>query len=350
MDKKKLSAFLLLLLVLIPIVFAVVIEIYDTSMNDVSKINGISKADIAYINGLEVEPTPTEYNSTVVSTEIVNWMNMNSGEMDTFISYMVAQNMTEVTLRWDVLREGDWKDGTANSGWVTTCESYITKFNNSDIEVNIDLHTWYTTWSTYWVDDASNSAYWRGVYIDFIEDIMAEFTDEQVKAWMVFNEITEFSHTSESEDAFIVEAVETAQGLTANPVGIRFGGGYSPWSSPAYYGASVGSVVDFMAINSYWDPDDPETTIWGCSETDIQNTITEAESAGKEVWITEFGASNSNENEQADYINDWVIYANDNNITRIYGWVSQPENGGGLTYNLWDGYTPRPAWYQLANP
>ena len=333
------------------IVYGYINKISRAPISSYASINGVSISTVRTISGV----TTVDSNASatlITSTELLNWANMNASEVTTVINYMLAQNMTEVTLRWDVLATGDWTDGSANGAWVTLAEAYIIQFNAAGIDVNIDLHSWYTTWDTYWDDDVAGTdelAY-RATYIDFVEDVTTELNDTNIKAWMVLNE-PQFQTASAAENQFIVDIVVAAKDITIKPVSVRFMGGASPWDGGTpHYSSAIADEIDFYSINTYWDADDPTTPVYGCSQQDILDTIAAAEADGKEVWITEFGKTNANETTQATFIANWVTWGETNNCTRVFCWASQPESGGGETYNIWNAYIPRPAWYELVNP
>jgi hypothetical protein len=44
-----------------------------------------------------------------------------------------------------------------------------------------------------------------------------------------------------------------------------------------------------------------------------------------------------------------VEYSIEKKIDRIFCWVSQPEGGESESYNIFTGYTPNPAFYELVN-
>lgn len=288
----------------------------------------------------------------VSATELINWMNMTTGELDSFFGDCQTQSIPEITLRWDALYSGDWTDGQANSTWVTKCKSVITQANGTyDIDINIDSHTWYTTWDGFFDDDASDEATDRATYIDFIEDLITEMGSANVKAWMVLNE-PQFQYASASENGFIVDIIEAAQALTSKPVSVRFMGGATPWDTGTpHYGSAIATACDFFCINTYWDARDPTTRVYGCSQGDIEAMITAAGSAGKEAWITEFGTYNDNPDneEQRAHVEAFHDWAYANGVDREFCWVCRPEGGGGERYNIFDGYTPRPAFYELVS-
>jgi hypothetical protein len=72
----------------------------------------------------------------------------------------------------------------------------------------------------------------------------------------------------------------------------------------------------------------------------------------RDLYITEFGKTSTGtaaQNEaQRVYVEAFVAYASGEDIAKVFCWASKPD--GSENYNIWNGYTPRPAWYELANP
>ncbi len=111
---------------------------------------------------------------------------------------------------------------------------------------------------------------------------------------------------------------------------------------------AVDVASDFLCRNSYWDPQNPSVTVYGTTQAKMNTAISTAHNQGKEIWFTEFGKSNSNLESQRAYVEAFVSWAKSNNVDAIFCWVCQPESGG-ETYNIFNGYTPNPAFYELVN-
>jgi len=166
-----------------------------------------------------------------------------------------------------------------------------------------------------------------------------------VKAFMVMNEPPALTATTANNN-FILRVIAAAKDLTNKPVSVRFMAGYSP--STGHYSSAIDEACDFLARNTYWDPRNPTKTVYGTTQAKLLTAINTAHSQGKEIWITEFGKVNSNINDQASYVAAFVQYAKDHEMDRIFCWVSQPK-GTGETYNIFNGFTPYPAFYELVN-
>lgn len=288
---------------------------------------------------------PTEHeSSTVCSTELINYGGMTSTEINTFLTLCANQGFTELTLRINAYT--DWSSQQPSSSYVTKAKEIITAANAKNISINIDLHTWYTTWDTYFRDSATDCTSNRAKYLNFVQAAITAFNGYPVKAWMVLNEPQARTATT-SENNFILSIINTAKSLTTQPVSVRFMCGYSP--STGHYSSSIDDACDFICRNSYWDPRDPTKSVYGATEQKIQDAIEYSKSSGKELWITEFGTSKSNLEEQRAYVESFVDYSIEQGIDRVFCWVSQTESGDSESYNIFSGYTPNPAFYELIN-
>ena len=162
---------------------------------------------------------------------------------------------------------------------------------------------------------------------------------------MVLNE-PQARTASTSENNFILSIISAANSVTNKPISVRFMAGYSP--STGHYSPAIDQATDFLCRNSYWDARNPSVSVYGCTETKLLNALSTAHSQNKQLWITEFGKSNSNLADQQSYVKAFVAYAKSKGIDEIFCWVSQPESSG-ESYNIFSGYTPNPAFYELVS-
>jgi hypothetical protein len=279
---------------------------------------------------------------TIASTELVDYTGMTTNEVNTFINICADQGFSEITLRLRAMY--DWSNEAPSASEVAKAKQIISAANAAGIQVNIDMHSWYTTWDNYFDDSASGYAANRAKYLNYVEAAINAFDGYNIKAWMVLNE-PQAQTASTSENNFILDIISRAKANTAQPVSVRFMGGYSP--TTGHYSVSIDQASDFLCRNTYWDPRYPSQSVYGTTEAKMNAVIAYAQDNGKELWITEFGKTKSNLEEQRDYVENWVTYAKNKEIERIFCWVSQPEGGAGEQYNIFDGYTPNPAFYEL---
>ncbi|MBS7630257.1 cellulase family glycosylhydrolase [Candidatus Bathyarchaeota archaeon] len=284
-------------------------------------------------------PSPSGF---VASAELINFYSMTSSEVSTFVNIIKAQGFTEITLRLNAMYE--WSNEQPSSSGVAKAKEIITLCQSLGIAVNIDLHTWYTTWDRYFDDSASGNSVNREKYLNYVRNAISAFDGYTVKAWMVLNE-PQAQTASTSENNFILSVISAAKERTQMPVSVRFMGGYSP--STGHYSSAIDDATDFLCRNVYWDPRNPDKSVWGVTEAKMNAMIQAAHSRGKELWITEFGRHNSDQQDQANYIRAFIDYAKSKGIDRVYVWVMQPENSGAEPYNLFNGYVPLPAFYEI---
>ncbi len=283
------------------------------------------------------------YVSPVASTELINYSGFTLSQRNAFISYCLTQNITEFTLR--IPAYSDWSDGVLSSTWETATLALISVANTAGIKVNIDIHTWYTTWDSYFDDSASNYVANRATYLLYVTDTVTKLDGSGVKAFMALNE-PQWQTATPSENNFIISCVTTAKAATQKPVSVRFMAGASPWEDSHHYGSSISPYLDFYCINSYWNPLNPGVQINNSGEQDIIDTRDAAHAVGKEVWNTEFGNSSSIDETQRIYVAAWVAYARTHSIDRIFCWASSPTTTE--SYNIFTtSFVPRPAFYEL---
>lgn len=280
--------------------------------------------------------------STAASTELIDYSTFSSLQCDQWVALCKAQGMSEFTLR--IPAYSDWSDGVLSSTYETVSKTLIGKALAKGINVNIDLHTWYTTWDSYFDSSASGAAANRVTYLAYVADAVAKLDVAGVKAFMVLNE-PQAQTAVAAENTFILDCISTAQAITSKPVSVRFMMGYSP--STGHYDSAIDTASDFLCRNTYWDPRTPSVSVYGTTEAKMNAFIALGASTGKELWITEFGKSKSNLETQRAYVEAFVSYAASKEIERVFCWVSQPVGGSAENYNVFSGWTPNPAWYEL---
>ncbi len=184
--------------------------------------------------------------STVVSTELINYYSMTTSEVQKFMTTLKDQGITTLTLRINSYSEFTSNSNTA----ISKIKTIIPIANAYGISVNIDLHTWYTTWDNKFRDSASDSATNRNIYINYVKTTLAALNGYNVNAFMVLNE-PQARTASNSENSFILNVIAAARSVTTRPISVRFMGGYSP--STGHYSSAIDQATDFLCRNSYWD-------------------------------------------------------------------------------------------------
>ena len=279
--------------------------------------------------------------STIVTTELINFYRMTNSEVQTFMTTLHNQGISTLTVRINSYSEWTSNSNTA----IAKIKTIIPVANAQGISINVDLHTWFTTWDNSFRDSASNSAANRNTYINYVKTTLQAFNSYNVNTFMVLNEPQARKATT-SENNFILSIISAANSVTNKPISVRFMAGYSP--STGHYSPAIDQATDFLCRNSYWDARNPSVSIYGCTETKLLTALSTAHSQNKQLWITEFGKSNSNLADQQSYVKAFVAYAKSKGIDQIFCWVSQPESSG-ESYNIFNGYTPNPAFYELVS-
>jgi hypothetical protein len=279
--------------------------------------------------------------NTLVSTELINYYSMTNSEIQTFMTTLHNQRITTLTLRINSYNEFTSNSNTA----IAKIKTIIPVANAQGISINVDLHTWFTTWDNNFRDSASNAAANRDTYINYVKTTLTALNGYNVNAFMVLNE-PQARTASTSENNFILRIISAANSVTNKPISVRFMAGYSP--STGHYSSAIDQANDFLSRNTYWDPRNPTASVYGCTETKLLNALSTAQNQNKQLWITEFGKSNSNLAEQQAYVRAFVAYTKSKGMDQIFCWVSQPESSG-ETYNIFNGYNPNPAFYELVN-
>ena len=279
---------------------------------------------------------------TIVSTELINFYSMTSTEVRTFVQTIDDQGMSMLTLRLNAMYEFQ----SGSSSGINKAKEVIQQANSLGIQVCIDLHTWFTTWDNYFRDSATKYATYRSQYIKYVKNVLSVFSGSNVYAFMVMNEPQARKATS-SENNFILDVISAAKEVTSRPVSVRFMGGYSP--TTGHYSSEIDKASDFLCRNTYWDPRNPSASVYGTTEAKLNTAISTAHSQDKSLWITEFGKSKSNLESQRSYVEAFVSWSKSKGVDAIFCWVSQPESGNGENYNIFNGDTPNPAFYELVN-
>lgn len=301
----------------------------------------------------------------IASTELINWYNMTSDEIDLWLGLLVEQKISIFIMRinsYSEAREG-YNSDIAISRIITR---WLPKTESLGIKVVVDFHTWnkssntsYMTWDTAFDEQVADHITMRQRFISYIVNAIVQLGNTSVYAFNIMNE-PQFHYGSPSDNQFLIDLAVAAKQVTSKPIGMRFMGGASPWDngSPSlsphpypypHYDPAISEHIDLFCINSYIDcRNTPPTEKHNCSYEDVLFTVQAAHDSGKAVWITEFGLVKNNLESQREYVEAWVNWAKLNNIDAVYCWASQPDQVG-EDFNIFDGYAPNPAFYELVN-
>ncbi|MDF7824545.1 carbohydrate-binding protein [Pontiellaceae bacterium B12227] len=145
----------------------------------------------------------------------------------------------------------------------------------------------------------------REIYCNMLADLIAEFRDD-VDVISVFNEpYNQVAMDQEDKEEFLrifKVAVDTAKGARHGDhqkVGIRFSGGWNPWSTDSSKRFDKQLVnddvvefdllgdLDFIAQNYYYDPSDLNDVKWNCSWPLDMLSDPDLATSDVEMWLTE---------------------------------------------------------------
>jgi hypothetical protein len=142
--------------------------------------------------------------------------------------------------------------------------------------------------------------------------------------------------------SFIQDLRAAYRSVTSKPLSIRF-----DVSLVSQFGLDdrIFAACDYMDLNFY--------NKW-FSETNMDQAVSKAKSLGKQVWVTEFGYTGSDDTKQAQDYEDYVDYFRTLGVDAIVPWVWKADSG--TTRNpeaVGDGYNlakdadgnPRSAWF-----
>jgi len=294
---------------------------------------------IAYVGILSGGGAPL--GSTIATLEVINYSAMSPTEIAQFVETCDTQGLPDIMLRLNTFYE--WQ--TSSIETVTVAKYFIAECAKYGMGVSIDMHTWFTTWDTYFRDTAPNSAANRILYIDYVKSTIQSFSGSSVELFSVLNE-PQARIASSGENQFILDLITGAKSVTTVPITVKFMGGYSP--DTGHYAASIDDAVTVISRNTYWDTRNPTIKINNVNEITIMNMVTNAENRNKPLWITEFGRTNTDQLDQKAFVMSWVIFANAKGIAKIIAWDASPEVlAADDSYNLFNGLTPLPAFYEL---
>ena len=310
-------------------------------INFTSAAHTVVSNDVIFSGYIQDRPPTTP--SSVISTELIDYSGFSSSRVTEWTNLLVAQGIPEYTLRIPAF--GDWSDGVLSGSWESVSKQLITAADSVGIKVNIDLHTWFTTWDNFFDNDASEYAANRATYLQYIGDALDAFEETSVNAFMVLNE-PQAQSASSGENQFILDCISTAKLHTSRPVSVRFMAGYSP--TTGHYSEAIDVASDFLCRNTYWDPRNPGRSVYGTTEVKMNTLIDYSNTVGKPLWITEFGSSSSDAEVQRAYVEGFVAYAKSRGIDAVFCWASQ-FGGTSESYNIFVGTSAKPAFFELVN-
>ena len=290
---------------------------------------------------------------SVCSTELLNYDNMTDAQIEQFTGILKNQGLTNITLRLPVY------SGQVSAAYVSVSKKLIAAANGKGIKSNVDFHTWNKTanetanpftWSgrsadygtavSAFCEAATNHAQIRANYEQLLKTYVPVFDVDGVQAFHILNE-PQYKKATQGENQWILKIIALVHGLTAKPISIRFMGGATPTSG--HYEPAIDEATDFLCANVYGTA--PNFS-YGVTVDKLLARIARAKSLNREIWITEFGDKSTDQTAQANSIKTTLAYFKEKGINRASCFASQPSRTG-EPYNIFSGFTPKKAFYEL---
>jgi endo-1,4-beta-mannosidase len=260
---------------------------------------------------------------------------------------------------WSVMEPTHYDDYThLSTTGLNNIKKVLTEANKYGINVNLDFWTQFTyaLGRPSWVSDYYNivdSSDIKAHYIRYMLAVVNELKGyPALESYTVLNE--PFYSTSSYKALFQSFFTESYQALKdadpSNIVTCRFTLSYTP--SSGKYDKSVYSIFDVFAITEYLDPGNPSDTRYNSKWSYWDTTVADLKTQGKRLWVIEFGASSdwATESQIATrYALSLDKFASSGVCDRAYAWAWQKINGSGEKFNIYDGSSPRPAYFELAS-
>jgi hypothetical protein len=209
-----------------------------------------------------------------------------------------------------------------------------------NINVVHNIHTWYTGSNV-----PSYAGNQRNVFIDssvkqgwldFVQHYVSVLDAPNLESFQVFNELSYHSWsmdvTHEQFYQLSQDTYQAAKSVTSKLVSARWSGDGTNGMEDRMYG-----IFDYFCVNYYDAYNEP---------SQLRGVIAKAQAYGKEVWVTEYGLSTSNDASQAQrYESNLALFVDEGVDTAVNWWWSGLSGVGDLGYNVADGNgNPRPAF------
>ena len=271
-------------------------------------------------------------------------------------SFFASQGVNTVILcpRWITLEP---KEGVYNTQLIANLRRICQLAAKDGLEVVIDFHVMSFKGNLHdptWLPNRdltniiTNDRY-RADFLATSKYLASQLTDEpNVHSFSMLDEpqlgSTQLNVNKEQFISFIQDLRAAYRSVTSKPLSIRF-----DMSLVNQFGLDdrLFAACDYMDLNFY--------NKW-FSETNMDQAVSKAKSLGKQVWVTEFGYTGSDDVKQAQDYEDYVDYFRTLGVDAIVPWVWKADSD--ITRNpeaVGDGYNlakdaagnPRPAWFNF---
>jgi hypothetical protein len=140
-----------------------------------------------------------------------------------------------------------------------------------------------------------------------------------------------------------VQTIKTVD--TTHPVTCRFALSYTP--ATGKYDTQIYSLFDAFTVTVYLNASNPTDKIYNSKWDDYEKTVQECKELGLPLWVIEFGTKTTDDiAAQSMFEANLAKFCSDG-IVRAYAWAWQTRNASNETFNIYNGTTPKPAYYAL---
>ncbi|HSV49096.1 MAG TPA: glycoside hydrolase family 2 TIM barrel-domain containing protein [Candidatus Acidoferrales bacterium] len=223
-------------------------------------------------------------------------------------------------------------------------------------DMKVDLALWTQFGSSFGFPSWAGSNYFdlfseptKGYYLAYVQSVVNELKNySAIETWDVLNE-PYYNSTSQKSDAqaLIADSVQAVKAVDpTRPVLVRF----ALWMTPANgkFDNSTYDAVDIFAITIYLNASNPNDRRYGSNWALYEKTLADCEALGKPFWVIEFGSTNTDpESVRLFYQVNLAKFMQDG-VLRAYAWAWQTRNAGAEVFNIFNGSTPKPAYWELA--
>jgi len=189
----------------------------------------------------------------------------------------------------------------------------------------------------------------KQLWFDFVGEVMGEFKSYScIESWTMMNE--PYVNETTDEEFFYQcwsEQRELMKNIDSRPVSIRFALGHSPWSGD-FEKTEVLALCDYIAINEYLDPSDPNSVRYGGTWAMFEECVTDCRTAGRPLVISEFGCDSGDDEAKRVWYEQSLSLFKSKAIHKAYAWAWQTINPDTERFNI-AGSPPKPAFYELAS-
>jgi hypothetical protein len=179
-------------------------------------------------------------------------------------------------------------------------------------------------------------SYIREGWLNFIKYYVRELDAPNVESFQLFNELSYHSWSMDvSHSEFYQMSLQTyqaAKSVTSKPITVRYSCDGTNGIDERIY-----DLFDYFCVNYYNTYSTP---------SQLRSIVSDVNSHGKELWVTEYGSSSTNDYTQARIYEENLELFEDAGVSTAVNWWWSGQTGVGNTnYNVAEGAgDPKPAF------